>query len=80
MLRLCELGRPARGDDEQPHVVDAVRQVPNQVGRGRIRPVQVVETQHDGVHARDFLQQRGNLPLEAFLRPDRDVSREARGR
>ena len=80
VLRLRQLRRAARDDDEQPHVVDPVRQVSDQIRRRRIGPVHIVEAQDHRMHARDFFEQRRDLPFQALLRTARGVGRKARGR
>ena len=80
VLRLRQLRRAARDNDQQPHVVDPVSQVSDQIRRRRIGPVHVVEAQDHRMHARDFFDQRRDLALQALLGADRGVGREARGR
>ena len=60
--------------------VDAARQVAEQVGRRRVRPVHVVEAEDDGLHPRDLVEQRRDLPLQPLLRAARGVGGQPRGR
>ncbi len=80
VLCLRELGRPARGDDQQPHRVDSPRKISDEIGRRGVRPVHVVKTQHDRMDARDLLEQRADFPFETLLRADRHVGGQTRGR
>ena len=77
MLRLRQLRRTARRDDQQARVVEPPRQVAEQVRRRRIRPVHVVEPQHDRLHPPDLFEERGDLALQALLRSRRPFRRPA---
>ena len=63
--------RPRRRDDEERRLCAALGERPQEIERGRVRPVQVLEREHDRLRARARQKQgrhRRQLPASQFLR------------
>jgi hypothetical protein len=71
VARLRELGRLVGRDDEQPPVVEAAREISDQIDRRGIWPMHVVEDEDDGVQPGDFVEERRHFELQTLLRPAR---------
>ena len=55
-------------EQQHAHALEAPAQVVQQIDRGDVRPMEVVEEHDQRPDARDLLEQRGQLALDALLR------------
>ena len=78
VARLRQLRRPCGRNDEEPRAVQSSGQIAEEVGRRRIRPVHIVEPQHDGLQPAGLFEQRRDLALEPLLRAARRLGGKAR--
>ncbi|HEY7474861.1 MAG TPA: hypothetical protein VH679_07605, partial [Vicinamibacterales bacterium] len=69
VARLRELGRLVGRDDEQPPVVEAAREISDQIDRRGIWPMHVVEDEDDGVQPGDFVEERRHSSFKRSCDP-----------
>ena len=68
MTHRLQLARPVRRDQRDALPVEVRHHVGQQVERGRVGPVNVLEEHHEGPHHGELLEQGHELALETLLR------------